>query len=113
MPLSYKILAQAMTLASNAQVTLLTVGSGKSISVSSIIVTNTSASARTYRIAVLPSAEAGGSVSSKHYIAYDATLSPNETREIRGGITLTAGDQVRVYGSTAEIAVNMYGVEIS
>lgn len=113
MPLSYKILAQATTLNSNAEVTLFTVGSGKSVSISSIIVTNTSSSNKTYRVAILPASEASGSVSAKHYIAFDASLSANQTTEIRGGITLAAGDVVRIYGSTNDIAISAYGVEIS
>lgn len=112
MAITYKILAQSMTDNSNASVTLYTVPSGKNVTVSAIMITNTSGSSKTYRIAVVPSAESSGSVSSKHYIAYDTTLNANSTNQIRGGITLSAGDQIRIFGSTNEISINAYGAEI-
>jgi hypothetical protein len=114
MSLSYKILGQAMTVAGSAtSTTLYTVPSSKSTTVSAIIITNTSASTTTYRIAVVPSASTGSASSLQHYIAYDVSLAANSTNQIRGGITLATGDQVRIYGSTTDISVNLYGAEIT
>lgn len=49
----------------------------------------------------------------KHYAIYDKTILPGNTHEIKGGITLSSGDQIRVYSDSDEIIVNVYGVEIS
>lgn len=49
----------------------------------------------------------------KHIAIYNKTIAPGETHEIKGGVTLSAGDQIRVYSSSAEIITNVYGVEIA
>ena len=49
----------------------------------------------------------------KHIAIYNKTIAPGETHEIKGGITLSAGDQIRVYSDSAEIITNVYGVEIA
>lgn len=49
----------------------------------------------------------------KHIAIYNKTISSGETHEIKGGITLSAGDQIRVYSDSAEIITNVYGVEIA
>ena len=49
----------------------------------------------------------------KHIAIYNKTINPNQTHEIKGGITLSAGDQIRAYSTSSNIAVNVYGVEIS
>jgi predicted GH43/DUF377 family glycosyl hydrolase len=49
----------------------------------------------------------------KHYVIYNKTIAPAETHEIKGGITLSSGDQIRVYSDSPEIIANAYGVEIS
>lgn len=41
------------------------------------------------------------------------TIEPNVTDEISGGITLSAGDQIRVYSESEDLTVQVYGVEIS
>lgn len=48
----------------------------------------------------------------KHIAVYNKTIAPGQTHEIKGGITLSAGDQIRVYSSSAEVVTNVYGVEI-
>jgi hypothetical protein len=50
---------------------------------------------------------------SKHRIVARKTIAPGETQEIKGGITLSAGDQIRLISSADEIITNVYGVEIS
>jgi hypothetical protein len=49
----------------------------------------------------------------KHYAVYNKTIASGETHEIKGGITLSSGDQIRVYSDSPEIIANAYGVEIS
>jgi hypothetical protein len=49
----------------------------------------------------------------KHVAIYNKTIASGETHEIKGGVTLSAGDQVRVYSNSSEIITNVYGVEIA
>lgn len=49
----------------------------------------------------------------KHFAIYNKTIASEETHEIKGGITLSAGDQIRVYSDSNEIIANVYGVELS
>lgn len=49
----------------------------------------------------------------KHIAIYNKTIEPGQTHEIKGGITLSAGDQIRAYSTSNEVIVNVYGVEIS
>jgi hypothetical protein len=49
----------------------------------------------------------------KHIAIYNKIIAPGETHEIKGGVTLSAGDQIRVYSDSNEIITNVYGVEIA
>ncbi len=48
----------------------------------------------------------------KHIAIYNKSIASGETHEIKGGVTLSAGDQIRVYSTSNEIITNVYGVEI-
>jgi hypothetical protein len=109
MAATYKVLGQSNPSATTAT-TLYTVPSGKSAVVSSISVCNQDATAATYRIAVRP---AGESLAAKHYIAYDAAVSANNTTILTIGVTLATTDVVTVYASTANLSFNAYGSEIA
>lgn len=41
------------------------------------------------------------------------SIEPNTVDEITGGITLSAGDQIRVYSESTDLIVQVYGVEIA
>jgi hypothetical protein len=109
MATTYKVLGQVAPSATT-NTTLYTVGSGKSAVVSSIVITNRSATAATYRIAIRV---AGASISNEDYIAYDAPLAANDTTAITIGITLAATDVITVYASTADTSFNAFGSEIA
>ena len=49
----------------------------------------------------------------KHVAIYNKSIASGETHEIKGGVTLSAGDQIRVYSTSNEIITNVYGVEIA
>lgn len=108
MATTYKVLGQVNP-ASTTATTLYTVGAGKSAVVSTIVVTNQTATAATFRIAVRPAGEA---LAAKHYISYDAPLAANDMTAITIGITLAATDVVTVYASTANVSFNAFGSEI-
>jgi hypothetical protein len=109
MPLAYKVLAQSAPSATT-NTDIYTVGAGKQAVISTITVTNRSATARTYRIAVRP---AGATLANQHYIAYDVILPASDTASLTLGITLAATDVVTVYASTTDLSFGIFGTEIT
>jgi len=109
MPTTYKVLAQSNPSATTAT-TAYTVPSATQTVISTITVANLSASAVTYRIAIRPDAE---TLANKHYIAYDVALAANDTTALTLGLTIDASDVITVYASTANLAFNIYGSEIT
>jgi len=53
---------------------------------------------------------ASGTPSSAEYLEYDSIVEGNGVLE-RGGIVASAGKNIVVYASTANLAVNVYGYE--
>ena len=109
MPTIYKVLGQSNPAATTAT-TLYTVPSATDTIASTLTVANLGAAAATFRLAVRP---AGATLENKHYIAYDVTIAALDTLTLTLGITLDVGDVVTVYASTATMAFNLYGAEIS
>ena len=109
MATTYKVLGQVAPSATT-NTDLYTVGASKSAVVSTIAVTNRAGTSATYRIAVRV---AGSALSNEEYIAYDATISANNSTFITVGVTLGAADVITVYGSTANLSFNAFGSEIS
>jgi hypothetical protein len=108
---TYKVLGQALT--DVAEVTVYEVPAGTKASVSAIEITNSDVASQTYKVSVVPSLDTESESLNKHYIIYNKTIASGETHEIKGGVTLSAGDQIRVYSTSNEIITNVYGVEIS
>jgi len=109
MATTYKVLGQSYP-AATTPTDLYTVGAGKSVILSTLSVCNTSASAATFRVAIRPAGEA---LANKHYIAYGATVTPNDTNFITVGITLAATDVITVYSSAQSLVFNVFGTEIN
>ena len=109
MATTYKVLGQSAPSATTAT-TLYTVPSATEAVISTIVVCNRAASAATYRISVRPD---GASQANQHYIAYDATVSANDSTAITLGITVNAADVITVYASTADLSFNLFGSEIA
>lgn len=109
MATTYKVLGQVAPSATT-NTDLYTVGAGKSAVVSTIAVTNRAGTSATYRIAIRV---AGSALSNEEYIAYDATISANNSTFITVGVTLAATDVVTVYASTANLSFSAFGSEIS
>ena len=110
MPTAYKVLAQAAPSATT-ETTLYTVPAGTSAVVSTISIANQAGSAGTYRIVVRPAADA--STTQKHYIVYGATVGASDSIMLTLGLTLAAGDLVRVYASTGNMSFSAFGSELS
>jgi hypothetical protein len=108
-PTVYKVLGQSAPSATT-NTTLYTVPSSTSAVVSTIAVANRAATAATFRIAIRP---AGATISNEHYIAYDSTVAANDSITLTLGISLATTDVITVYGSTANLSFNAFGVEVS
>lgn len=104
---TYKILGQTAPSATTAT-DVYTVPVGKSAIVNTISVCNRNTSA-SFRIAVRPG---GATLANQHYIVYDTAVGANDT--INPGITLSlsTGDVITVYASTANLSFTISGVEI-
>lgn len=109
MPTIYKVLGQSAPSATTAT-TLYTVPSATDAVVSTISVCNRAATSGTYRIAIRP---AGATLANEHYIAYDSTITANNTTFITVGVTLDATDVITVYASSANMSFSAFGTEIS
>ena len=109
MPTVYKVLGQSNPSATTAT-TLYTVPASTSTVVSTITVANLAGTAATYRISVRP---AGASQTNAMYLAYDVTVGALDTTTITLGITLATTDVITVYASTANLAFQAFGSEIS
>jgi len=109
MPTNYKVLGQSNPAATTAT-TLYTVPSATQAIVSTLTVTNQTATAGTYRIAVRV---AGAALAANQYIAYDVSLPGNATDTLTLGVTLGAADVITVYASAATFSFNAFGSELS
>ena len=87
--------------------TLLTVGAGKSVVVSTLTACSLGDYA-TYRIAVRPG---GAALEDKHYLVKDAGLGSQTTDTLVLGIGLGAGDVVTVRAS-GPVAFGAFGAEV-
>jgi hypothetical protein len=109
MAITYKVLGQSAPSATT-NTDVYTVGAGKQSTISTIAICNRASTQATYRIAVRPD---GATIANSHYIAYDSIIAGNDTVFLTVGITVDASDVVTVYASTANLSVNIFGVEIA
>jgi hypothetical protein len=108
MPTVYKTLGQVEPAATTAT-TLYTVPASTATVCSTLSICNKGVST-TVRVAVRP---AGETLEDKHYLAYGATVSANDSLFLTLGITLAATDVVTVYAGTADVSFGLFGSEIS
>jgi hypothetical protein len=106
---TYKVLAQSNP-AATTNTDAYTVGTGKSAVISTIVIANLAAADATFRIAIRV---AGAAITNAHYIAYNVTVGASDSTTLTLGVTLAATDVVTVYGSTATLAFNLFGSELS
>lgn len=106
---SYKILAQSNPVALTLT-DIYTVPSTTNTTISTIVVANRSSTSTSFRISI---ANGGAVDSPEQYIYYDINIPGNETFAATLGITLNAGDVLRVYAKDATLSFNVFGVEIS
>jgi hypothetical protein len=109
MPAAYRVLGQSNPSATTLT-TLYTVPSATSAVLSTLSVSNLSASTITFRVAIRPS---GATIANQHYIAFDASLSANDSVFLTLGMSLATGDVVSVFASSANVAFSAFGSEIT
>ena len=109
MATTYKLLGQQNPGAS--WTALYTVPSSTSAVLSTVVICNTSASARTFRVAVVSSSAT--TPTAANALAYDTALPPNETIVMTMGVTLGASYCLKVYGSTTDVTFTAFGSEIT
>jgi hypothetical protein len=105
---NYKVLAQSAP-AATSNVDLLTVGAGKQVIISTLVVCNRAATATTFRIAVRPDAAV---LANTHYIAFDVPIAANDSTNLTLGITMDASDVLTVYAGSANLTFAAFGSEI-
>lgn len=110
MATAYKVLGQQ----NPAATTLTTLYTSTSVEtvVSTVTVANLAGSAATFRLLVQPSADVGAAAN-KQYLAYDVTVGATDTTTLTLGLTLASGDVLKIYASTATLAFNAFGSQIS
>ena len=104
-----KVLAQSKPLATTLT-DMYTVPALTTTVVSTITVCNQSGTDTTFRVSV---AIAGALDTPAQYILYDNTLAGNDTYMATIGMTLGAGDVIRVYNTLATLSFNLFGQENS
>ena len=106
---AYKTLGQVADASAN-NVTLYTVPASTETVVSTIVICNREGASNTFRIAVRPN---GATLANEHYLAYDSSISANDTITMTLGITVDATDIVSVGASDANVSFSIFGTEIS
>jgi hypothetical protein len=110
MATSYKTLGQ-VDLTTTSLTDLVTVGAGKEVVISTIVIANRTASADSFRIAIRTD---GDAISNKHYVAYDVPVAANDSTTLTLGISMVATDVLTVKATTADVlSVNVFGAEIT
>lgn len=109
MATTYKVLGQ-LAPSATTDTDLYTVPAATQTVVSTIVITNRSATDATYRIAVRP---AGATLANEMYVAYDVTVGASDGTALTIGLTLEATDVVTVYASTADLSFNLFGSELT
>jgi hypothetical protein len=109
MATTYKVLGQVYP-AADTLTTAYTVPGTTQTVVSTITVCNLGPTSTSYRIAVRPDGEA---IANKHYIAYDASIAPQDTQTLTLGLTLGDTDIISVFSDLGTVAFNLFGSEIA
>lgn len=112
MPTVYKVLGQVAPFGVT-ETDLYTVPAATSAVASSIIICNRSAYVGTFRVSI---SVGGGVTANKDYIYYDVMIASKDTFIATVGLTLAAGDKVRIYAAGTggdQFSFSLYGSELT
>ena len=104
-----KVLGQVAPVAAT-MTDLYTAPAGTQVVVSSIIICNQVAADTTFRLAVSPG---GASIEDWHYLYYDTRIPGSETLAAQIGVTLSAGDKLRVRAGSNFLSFSAFGIEVT
>jgi len=107
--ITYRVLGQSNPAATTAT-TLYTVPAATATVTSTLTVANLGTATATYKIAIRP---AGATLEDKHYVTPEVPIAPNDAVFLTVGFTLAATDVVTIQASTADLAFNLFGSEVS
>lgn len=105
---SETVFSQTGVTFAGAFVTAYTVPAGKETVVSTLVISNISSSTTNYRVAVVPS---GTSLAKEDLLFLDVPIAANSVQAITIGMTLAAGDIVRVAADNAFVNATLFGSE--
>lgn len=103
-----KVLAQS-ALSATTLTDVYTVPGATTTVVSSVTICNRG-TATTFRLSV---AIAGGADANAQYLYYDLAIPANDTFALTLGVSLGAADVLRAYAGSANVSVNVFGVELT
>lgn len=106
----YKNVGVQGTAGTSTYATLYNTSASTTAVISSIVVTNTSSSSATYRIAIMGSA---GTPAAANWVVYDATIAGNDTIALTLGIALGNTQFIRISSSANTVTFSAYVSEIS
>lgn len=111
MPTAYKNAQVQGTAAVTTYATLYgPVPSSTAAIVSTIAVCNTAAAQATFRIGIMGTA---GTPAAAEWFSYDTVVAANDTTTITAGLTLSAGQYIRVSSSANTVTFSAYIAEVS
>lgn len=108
MATNYKVLGQLAS--TTSAVALYTCPTATETIISTLIICNRAAAAKTYQVILRPDDE---TLADKHYLAYDVAIAANDTTALTLGITMDASDKLYVLGSDTNLSFSLFGSEIS
>ena len=108
MATTYKVLGQLVS--STTAVALYTCPAATQTIVSTLIICNRAAAAKTYKVILRPNDE---TLDNKHYLAFDVAIAANDTTALTLGITMDASDKLYVSGSDTNLSFSLFGSEIA
>ena len=109
MTINYKVLGQQEP-SITTETTLYTVPSATQAVCSTLSVCNRTTSAATFRVRIKID---NATDADAQFVCFDAPIAAKDTLLLTFGVTLGAGDVVRVYSSNADTSFQLFGSEIS
>ncbi len=107
---TYKVLGQALT-ASTANADLYTVPASTEVIVSTLTISNVTATAATARVFIRV---AGAAAATSNAILYDVSIPGNSVQAFTLGITLAATDKITVQnGTSSALTFQAFGAELA
>lgn len=109
MTITYKVLGQNSPDADTVT-TLYTVPANTQAVISTLSIANGTGTNVAISVAIRP---AGETLSTKHYIANETTLTSKDAMYLTLGVSLAATDVISIKSSAANVAFNVFGSEIT